>query len=53
MLNAYYKEYRTFVNNELAGTEGSVILCEEGGEFLFERLIHGHGENLFSFLLMS
>lgn len=29
MLNAYYKEYRTFVNNELAGTEGSVILCEE------------------------
>lgn len=25
MLNAYYKEYRTFVNNELAGTEGSVI----------------------------
>ena len=29
MLKAYYKEYRTFVNNELAGTEGSVILCEE------------------------
>lgn len=29
MLNAYYKEYRTFVNNQCVGSEGSTILCDE------------------------
>lgn len=29
MLNAYYKEYRTFINDKSVGSEGSIILCEE------------------------
>lgn len=29
MLNAYYKEYRTFINDKPVGSEGSIILCEE------------------------